>query len=73
MRLKDAEGKKSTTLTFVVVAFVILAVKFLMGGLTLPMLGAVPVIGAGEFGMALTGILAIWRHREHTEKVSKSE
>ena len=36
MRIKDTRGNKSTTLTFVAVAFAGLLLKFVIGGLTLP-------------------------------------
>ena len=67
MLLKDSRGKESTTLTFVTLAFVALVGKFLVGGMDIPVIGTMPVIGAGEFGLALTGVLGIWLNREWKE------
>ena len=67
MKLIDSRGKESTTLTFVFVAFMAVFIKFLIGGMNLPVIGEMPVIGAGEFGLAVTGILAIWLNREWKE------
>jgi hypothetical protein len=67
MRLKDTKGKESTTLTIVVALLIVLTIKFLLGGLMIPILGTLPIIGAGEFGLAATGLLAIWLNREWKE------
>jgi len=67
MRMIDSKGKESTTLTFVSIAFIAVFVKFLIGGMTLPVIGLMPIIGAGEFGLAITGILAVWLNREWRE------
>ena len=67
MRITDSRGKESTTLFLVVVAFVSVLVKFIIGGMTLPVIGLMPIIGAGEFGLAVTGLLAIWLNREWKE------
>ena len=67
MRLKDTNGKESTTLSLVVVAYAALLLKFLVGGLDIFGLGTAPVIGAGEFGLAMTGLLGVWLNREWKE------
>lgn len=66
--LKDSRGRESMTLSLVVPAWLALLVKFLLAGLTLPVVGAVPPMSATEFGMAIAGIMAIWLGREWTEK-----
>lgn len=70
--IHDTRGKKSITLTFVVVSWSVLLVKFAIGGLETPF-GSMPIIGANEFGIATGVILAIWLQREWTEKTKVSE
>jgi hypothetical protein len=65
---KDSRGRESITLSLVVPAWLALLVKFLVAGLTLPVVGVVPAMSATEFGMAMAGVLAIWLGREWTEK-----
>jgi hypothetical protein len=68
MRIKDTKGKESTTLTIVVACIVPIVIKFFIGGLTLPFgLGVAPVIGAAEYGLALTGLIGVWLNREWKE------
>lgn len=66
--LKDSRGRESITLSLVVPAWLALLVKFLVAGLTLPVVGVVPAMSATEFGTAMAGVLAIWLGREWTEK-----
>ncbi len=65
--LRDGRGQKSITLFFVTLSIAVLIVKFLAGGMQTPW-GVAPVIGGTEFGLAVTGLLAAWVAREHTEK-----
>lgn len=67
MRLKDSKGKESTTLTIVVGCLVPLVTKFMIGGMALPIVGVMPVIGAAEFGLAATGLIGVWLNREWKE------
>lgn len=64
IRLSDSRDKNSVTLGFVFVAENILFLRFLLGGLTLPALGSVPITSATEFGLAFTTIAAVWLGRE---------
>lgn len=66
--VKDSRGKKSITLLFVTVSWMIASIKFLISGMTLPLIGVQQVIGVGEYGTAVGFILAIWLGREWTEK-----
>lgn len=66
-RIKDARGKESTTLTLVIIGLVPLIAKFTVGGMELPFVGVQPVIGAGEFGLAFAGLMAVWLNREWKE------
>lgn len=66
--LKDSRGRESTTLAFVSAAYAALLIKFVLAGATLPLFGAVPAMGATEFGLAVAGVLAIWLGREWTDK-----
>ena len=68
MKIRDTRGRESITLTFCTVATVILLAKFALAGLTLPYIGLVPLMGAGEFGLAFAAVLAPWLHREWVEK-----
>ena len=62
-RLKDTSGKPSTTLTFVVIAFVAILIKFIGAEI-----GPIPPMSASEFGAAVMAILAPWVVREFKEK-----
>lgn len=66
--LKDSRGRESVTLSLVAPAWLALLVKFLAAGITLPVIGLVPTMSATEFGMALSGVLAIWLGREWVDK-----
>jgi hypothetical protein len=66
--MKDSRGRESITLTFVAASWLVVWVKYLLAGLVLPVLGAVPPMTATEFGLAVAGVLAIWLGREWTEK-----
>lgn len=66
--LKDSRGRESMTLSLVVPAWAALLIKFLLAGITLPVVGAVPAMSAGEFGAAVALVLAIWLGREWTDK-----
>lgn len=68
----DSRNQESTTLAFVRFSWLVVTIKYLIGGLALGALGIMPAIGTGEFGGAVTAILMIWLGREWTEKVSKS-
>jgi len=65
--LKDTRGKESTTLSFVVVAFVVVVIKFLLASLTI--FGVeFPDMTGSEFGLAIGAVLAIWQYRETKAK-----
>lgn len=74
--IKDSRNEESVTLLFVAVGWLVLTVKFALGGLSIA-LGtppavvvalAIPVIGAAEYGMAFAGIVGIWLGREYQSK-----
>lgn len=64
LSLKDSRGRESITLTFVAAAYTALLVKFVLAGATLPLFGAVPAMGAVDFGIAVASVLTIWVGRE---------
>lgn len=66
--LKDSRGRESTTLAFVSAAYAALLAKFVLAGATLPLFGTVPSMSATEFGLSVSGVLAIWLGREWTDK-----
>lgn len=68
--LKDSRGRESTTLTLVLISWVVTVFKFAFAGLTIYQL-TFPPMSASEFGMATAGILAIWLGREWTEKTQR--
>ena len=70
--MKDGRGKKSKTLFFVSISWVVLVLKFLFAGVTLMTLGQIPPMTASEFGMAVAMILGIWLGREYTDKKSET-
>ena len=65
--LNDSRGRASHTLMFVVVALLVLIVKFAVSGLILFGYHA-QEIAAQDFGIAFAAILAPWLGREWTEK-----
>ena len=65
--IRDIRGRESITLFLVYIPWLVLIVKFAVGGFETPF-GTMPVIGATEFGIAVTAILAIWTAREYKEK-----
>ena len=65
--LHDSRGARSHTLFFVAVSWAVLIIKFAFAGLNSP-LGVVPDMNAGDFGLAVIGVLGIWVGREYTEK-----
>jgi hypothetical protein len=67
MRL-DSSGKESRTLFFVAASWLVVWIKFIVAGLTLPVIGTVPPMTAAEFGSAVAFILAIWLGREFIKK-----
>ena len=66
--MKDGRGKKSKTLFFVSISWLVLTLKFLFAGVTLMTLGQIPPMTASEFGMAVAMILGLWLGREYTDK-----
>lgn len=71
MKMTDSRHRESRTLFFVTVSWVVLLVKFLVEGLTLPMVGEVPSMSVSQFSTGFGAILLVWLGREWTEKVSK--
>jgi hypothetical protein len=65
--VKDSRGRESRTLLFVAVAFTLISLRFMLGGLDLTW-GAVHYVLAGsallDYGAAVTAVLAIWLGRE---------
>lgn len=72
-KIRDTRGRESTTLTFVFISWLAVLIKFIIAGFTLPVLGDMPPMTAGEFGGATTAILAVWLGREWTEKRKPQE
>jgi hypothetical protein len=65
--IKDSRGRESHTLLFVALAALVLIGKFAVASTQL--LGITwPAMGAGEFGLAFAGVMAVWLGREWTEK-----
>lgn len=67
--MKDTRGNESTTLSFVVTAFLVVIVKFLFAGFSI-MGSEVPAMSGNEFAMAIGAVLAIWQYRETKSKSS---
>jgi hypothetical protein len=69
--IKDSRGRESHTLLFVALAALVLIGKFALAGLAVFGFGPLPAMGAGEFGLAFAGVMAVWLGREWTEKVAR--
>ncbi len=59
MPTKDTQKKQSTTLIFVIIAFVVLMIKFTFAGV-----GGIPAMSVSEFAIGYTAIMAVWLGRE---------
>ncbi|PKM43237.1 MAG: hypothetical protein CVV05_15435 [Gammaproteobacteria bacterium HGW-Gammaproteobacteria-1] len=64
LRQLDARGRESITLGFVWWSWLAVMLKFVAGGLTLPVVGAVPPMGGEEFALCVGALLAAWLGRE---------
>ena len=64
MHLKDTNGKQSKTLLFVTAGFIVVMVKYIFSGLTLPWLGEVPIMSTSEFAIGFAAVMAVWQGRE---------
>lgn len=65
--LKDSRGKPSMTHTLVIPAATALLAKFVLSGQDFGY-GAIPTIGAQEFGIAFMAIIAPLIYRDKTDK-----
>ncbi|MDH5185406.1 MAG: hypothetical protein OEX12_16120 [Gammaproteobacteria bacterium] len=73
MYLKDSRGHPSITLTFVAISLLVVLIKFILAGLTIPGLGEVPAMSGVDFAAAAGAVLGIWWAREKTEKENPRE
>lgn len=64
----DAQGRESRTLFFCTLAFYAVWAKYLLAGLTLPVVGTVPTMTATEFGLSVAAVLSPWLTREWLKK-----
>ncbi len=72
LMLKDSRGKESTTLSFVVIAFLVVVIKFLFAGLSV--FGSeVPAMSGYEFALAIGAVLSIWQYRETKSKTASGD
>ena len=66
--LRDSRGVPSWTITMVAPGFFALTVKFLIGGLTIPVVGLMPPMSGMDYAMAVVAILGTWVAREYGDK-----
>ena len=66
--IRDARGHPSWTATLVVPAFTALTAKFLAGGFTFPLVGAMPMISGMDYATAAAALLATWVYRDSKDK-----
>ena len=64
---KDATDKESKTLRFVTISWLIVTIRYLLGGLDLDFIQVSPTT-ANEYGLAVGLILGIWVGREWVKK-----
>lgn len=62
-QVKDSRGRESRTLLFVSISWFVVVMKFAIGGLW-----GIPEMSGIDFGVAVTGILAVWVGREWGDK-----
>lgn len=66
--MRDSRGQPSWTLTMVVPGFFALTTKFLVGGLTFPVVGLIPLMSGLDYAAAAAAILGVWVTREYNDK-----
>ena len=66
--MRDSRGQPSWTLTMVVPGFFSLTAKFLVGGLTFPVVGLIPLMSGLDYAAAAAAILGVWVTREYNDK-----
>lgn len=66
--LKDARGHPSWTASLIVPAFLGCLAKFMVAGLSFPIVGAVPSMSGTEFAATAVALLGVWVAREVTDK-----
>lgn len=64
----DSQGRESRTFVIVSLSWLAVWFKFIGAGLTLPVVGVVPPMTAGEFGAAVALIVGVWVGREWVKK-----
>ena len=67
-RIKDSRGNPSSVLTMTVSGAVVTIGKFLAAGLTLPLIGHVPDMSAGEFAAAFGVIIGVYVAHENNKR-----
>ena len=66
--LKDSRGNPSSVLTMTVSGVVVTIGKFLTAGLTLPLIGTVPPMSAGEFAAAFGVVIGVYVAHENNKR-----
>lgn len=66
--LKDGRGHPSWTATIVVPSAFAVTQKFLLAGVTIPVVGTFPPMTGGEYAAAIGALLAMWVGREYVDK-----
>lgn len=61
--MNDSRGKKSWTVLFVFITWMLINIKFMLAGLNLSW-GTVPAMGITEYSTAFMMIMGIWLGRE---------
>ncbi len=76
LRPRDARGRESRTLSFVVVAFSLMTLRFVLGGLDFDFgafhyeVASTPMV---DYGAAVAAVLAVWLGREWINKRGGSD
>jgi len=66
--IKDSRGNPSSVLSMTVVGVISVIGKFLAAGLTLPLVGTVPPMSAGEFSAAFGVVVGVWVAHENNKR-----
>lgn len=76
LKPKDARGRESRTLAFVGMTWLLMTIRFALGGLGASLGGFKFEIGATlmvDYGAATAAVLAVWLGREFTQNQPKAK
>jgi len=71
--MKTSRGDQSKTLGFITASWATVWLKYLTAGATLPFLGEMASMSAGEFATSTAGLMAVWLGHEWPDLKKRAE